>query len=71
MSFGTSVGDIILLIQLAHKNYRNCKEAGGEYIEIAREMQTNDRTLREWRANEDTLRKRVRSPHAGTRTSHN
>ena len=38
MSFGTSVGDIISLIQLAHQNYRNCKQAGGEYLEIAREV---------------------------------
>ncbi|OWP06499.1 hypothetical protein B2J93_9272 [Marssonina coronariae] len=40
MSFGFSVGDIILLIQLAHKNVRNCKEAGGEYLEIAREVRS-------------------------------
>ncbi|KAH7398088.1 hypothetical protein BKA64DRAFT_57319 [Cadophora sp. MPI-SDFR-AT-0126] len=46
MSFGTSVGDIILLIQLAHKNYRNCKEAGGEYIEIAREVRSLHSVLR-------------------------
>ncbi|KAH9212073.1 hypothetical protein DL95DRAFT_278249, partial [Leptodontidium sp. 2 PMI_412] len=46
MSFGSSVGDIILLIQLAHKNYRNCKEAGGEYIEIAREVRSLHSVLR-------------------------
>src|SRR6266536_2918990 len=40
MSFGTSVGDIVSLIQLAHRNYRNCKQAGGEYLEIAREVRS-------------------------------
>jgi hypothetical protein len=40
MSFGTSIGDIISLIQLAHQNYRNCKQAGGEYLEIAREVRS-------------------------------
>ncbi|KAK0107419.1 hypothetical protein ONS96_003237 [Cadophora gregata f. sp. sojae] len=58
MSFGTSVGDIILLIQLAHKNYRNCKEAGGEYIEIAREVRSLHsvlRTVRDEALREDSL----------------
>ena len=40
MSFGTSVGDIVSLIQLAHRNYRNCKQAGGEYLELAREVRS-------------------------------
>lgn len=46
MSFGTSVGDFILLIQLAHKSYRNCKEAGGEYLEIAVEVRSLHSVLR-------------------------
>ncbi|XMA17527.1 hypothetical protein WAI453_010318 [Rhynchosporium graminicola] len=58
MSFGSSVGDIILLIQLAHKNYRNCKEAGGEYVEIAREVRSLYsilRTVRDEVEREDSL----------------
>ncbi|CZT45795.1 uncharacterized protein RSE6_06147 [Rhynchosporium secalis] len=58
MSFGSSVGDIILLIQLAHKNYRNCKEAGGEYVEIAREVRSLHsilRTVRDEAEREDSL----------------
>ncbi|KAJ5035009.1 uncharacterized protein L3040_008271 [Drepanopeziza brunnea f. sp. 'multigermtubi'] len=46
MSFGTSVGDIIVLTQLAHKNYRNCKQAGGEYLEIASEVRSLHSVLR-------------------------
>ncbi|KAL2070996.1 hypothetical protein VTL71DRAFT_14022 [Oculimacula yallundae] len=58
MSFGSSVGDIILLIQLAHKNYRNCKEAGGEYLEIAREVRSLHgvlKTVRDEAEREDSL----------------
>jgi hypothetical protein len=46
MSFGTSIGDIILLIQLAHQSYRNCKQAGGQYLEIAREVRNLHSVLR-------------------------
>jgi tetratricopeptide (TPR) repeat protein len=40
MSFGYSVGDIVALVQLAHKTYRNCQKAGDEYVEIARETRS-------------------------------
>jgi hypothetical protein len=49
MSFGTSVGDIVALIQLAHRSYRNCKRAGGEYLEIAREVRSLHSVLRSLR----------------------
>jgi len=37
-SFGFSVSDFIILIQLAKTTYKNCIEAGSEYTEIAREI---------------------------------
>ena len=46
MSFGTSIGDIISLVSLAHRNYRNCKQAGGQYVEIAREVRNLHSVLR-------------------------
>jgi len=46
MSFGTSIGDIISLVQLAHRSYRNCKQAGGQYLEIAREVRNLHSVLR-------------------------
>jgi hypothetical protein len=49
MSFGTSVGDIVALVQLAHRSYRNCKKAGGEYLEIAREVRSLHSVLRSLR----------------------
>jgi hypothetical protein len=49
MSFGTSVGDIVALIQLAHRSYRNCKRAGGEYLEIAKEVRSLHSVLRSLR----------------------
>lgn len=38
MSFGFSVGDCVLLLGIAKKQYQNCRAAGAEYIEIAREV---------------------------------
>jgi hypothetical protein len=35
MSFGFSIGDFVLLIQIARTTFRNCQEAGDEYIEVA------------------------------------
>lgn len=40
MSFGFSVGDCILLINIARTQYNNCVAAGPEYREIAREVKT-------------------------------
>ncbi|PMD47017.1 hypothetical protein L207DRAFT_506085 [Hyaloscypha variabilis F] len=40
MSFGYSVGDCILLLQLARTQYKNCVAAGDEYNEIAREVKS-------------------------------
>jgi hypothetical protein len=40
MSFGYSIGDAVMLLQLARRTYRYCKEAGGEYLEIAREVKS-------------------------------
>lgn len=40
MSFGFSVGDCILLIDIARTQYNNCVAAGPEYREIAREVKT-------------------------------
>ena len=46
MSFGFSVGDCVLLIQLAKTAYKNCVEAGVEYNEIAREIRSLHSVLR-------------------------
>jgi len=35
LSFGNSVKDILLLLDIARKTYYNCKEAGDEYLEVA------------------------------------
>ncbi|RDW72197.1 hypothetical protein BP5796_08231 [Coleophoma crateriformis] len=40
MSFGFSVGDCILLLQIARDSYENCRAAGSEYTEIAREVKS-------------------------------
>jgi len=40
MSFSVSVGDCILLFQLARTQYKNCVSAGIEYTEIAREVKS-------------------------------
>jgi hypothetical protein len=46
MSFGFSVGDFALLCQLARRGYRSCKAAGGEYLELAREVKVLHSVLR-------------------------
>ncbi|PVH89401.1 hypothetical protein DL98DRAFT_580097 [Cadophora sp. DSE1049] len=38
MLFGFSASDFVLLVQLAHRTFRNCQKAGEEYIEIACEV---------------------------------
>jgi hypothetical protein len=40
MSFGFSVGDCILLIEIARTLYNNCVAAGAEYHELARDVKT-------------------------------
>jgi len=40
MSFGTSICDILTLAQIARQTYRTCKDAGGEYLEIATEVRS-------------------------------
>jgi len=55
MSFGFSVSDFVLLVQLAHKTFRNCKNAGPEYIEISREIRSLHSVLR-------TLRHEAQKP---------
>jgi hypothetical protein len=49
MSFGFSVSDFVLLVQLAHKSFRNCKNAGPEYREISREIRSLHSVLRNLR----------------------
>lgn len=49
MSFGFSVSDFVLLVQLAHKTFRNCKNAGPEYLEISREIRSLHSVLRNLR----------------------
>lgn len=46
MSFGFSIGDLVLLVQLAHKTFRNCQQAGEEYREIASEVRCLHGVLR-------------------------
>jgi transcriptional regulator with GAF, ATPase, and Fis domain len=50
MSFGFSVGDIILLVQLAHRTFRRCQKAGEEYNEIACEVHSFHSVLRTLRS---------------------
>jgi predicted small secreted protein len=50
MSFGYSVGDFILLVQLAHRTFRNCQKAGEEYNEIACEVHNLHSVLRTLRS---------------------
>lgn len=57
MSFGFSVGDFILLTQVAHKTFRNCQEAGDEYVEIANAVRCLHSVLR-------TLRAEVQRPES-------
>ena len=57
MSFGVSVGDFVLLTQIAHKTFRNCQEAGDEYVEIANAVRCLHSVLR-------TLRAEVQRPES-------
>ncbi|KAN0108718.1 hypothetical protein V8E51_008460 [Hyaloscypha variabilis] len=50
MSFGFSIGDIILLVQLAHRTFRRCQKAGEEYNEIACEVHSLHSVLRTLRS---------------------
>lgn len=50
MSFGFSVGDIVLLTQITRKTLRNCREAGDDYIEIANAVRCLYGVLRRLRA---------------------
>jgi len=50
MSFGYSVGDFVLLVQVAHRTVRNCQKAGEEYKEIACEMRSLHSVLRTLRS---------------------
>lgn len=45
MSFGFSVGDCILLIDIARTQYNNCVAAGTEYQEISRDIKTLSNVL--------------------------
>jgi hypothetical protein len=38
MSFGASPSDIIIVVTFARRLYRQCKNAGSEYLEISREV---------------------------------
>jgi hypothetical protein len=50
MSFGYSAGDFLLLVQLAHRTFRNCQKAGDEYIEITHEVRSLRCVLRALRS---------------------
>jgi hypothetical protein len=50
MSFGFSVGDIVLLVQDAHKTFRRCQKAGEEYNEISCEVHSLHSVLRTLRS---------------------
>ncbi|KAE8446678.1 hypothetical protein EG329_011722 [Mollisiaceae sp. DMI_Dod_QoI] len=50
MSFGFSIGDFVLLVDIAHKTYRNCQQAGDEYVEIANAVHCLHIVLRTLRA---------------------
>lgn len=38
MSFGASPSDIIIVVTFCKALYRKCRDAGGEYDEISREV---------------------------------
>lgn len=46
MSFGTSISDIISVVQLATQTYKNCKGACGKYAEITNETRSLHSVLR-------------------------
>ncbi|KAH9220302.1 hypothetical protein DL95DRAFT_329468, partial [Leptodontidium sp. 2 PMI_412] len=57
MSFGFSASDSVLLVQLAHRTFRNCLKAGDEYAEIACEVRCLYSVLR-------TLRTEAQNPES-------
>ncbi|KAH7364672.1 hypothetical protein BKA65DRAFT_143030 [Rhexocercosporidium sp. MPI-PUGE-AT-0058] len=57
MSFGFSASDFVLLVQLAHRTFRNCQKAGEEYVEIACQVRCLRSVLR-------TLRTEAQSPES-------
>jgi hypothetical protein len=59
MSFGYSVGDFVLLVQLAHKAFRNCQQAGDEYLEIASEVRCLHSVLRILRAEAESPESKI------------
>jgi hypothetical protein len=48
--FGLSPGDFVLLVQLARRTFRNCRQAGDEYAEIASEVRCLYSVLRSVRS---------------------
>lgn len=46
MSFGASPSDIIIVVSFARRLYRQCRNAGGEYLEISREVRGLHTVLR-------------------------
>jgi hypothetical protein len=46
MSFGASPSDIIIVVTFARRLYKQCKNAGGEYLEISREVRGLHTVLR-------------------------
>lgn len=46
MSFGSSAGDFVLLVQLAHRAFRNLQAAGEEYVGISSEVRCLHSVLR-------------------------
>ncbi len=46
MSFGASPSDIIIVVTFARRLYRQCRNAGGEYLEISREVRGLHTVLR-------------------------
>lgn len=46
MSFGASPSDIIIVVTFARRLYKQCRNAGGEYLEISREVRGLHTVLR-------------------------
>ena len=46
MTFGASPSDIVIVVTICRALYRQCKEAGGEYLEISREVRGLHTVLR-------------------------
>jgi hypothetical protein len=59
MSFGYSVGDFVLLVQLAHRTIRNCQRAGTEYVEVAHQVRCLRSVLRILRADAERPDSRI------------